>query len=142
MSPDNKKGPEHHPPPSLPLISEALVPGPPVSASCPDPALPLRAQAPHLEGDSSSLGILEPSYFHIISEVFIQFLTESLAVGRIGCMISLESVAFIHPSLPCVKMAGRNISNLRNADNTTLLAESEEELKSLLKVKEESEKLA
>ena len=42
-----------------------------------------------------------------------------------------------------IKIAGRNISNLRYADDTTLLAESEEELKSLLmKVKEESEKLA
>ena len=40
-----------------------------------------------------------------------------------------------------IKIAGRNISNLRHADITTLLAESEEELKSLLmKVKEESEK--
>ena len=39
------------------------------------------------------------------------------------------------------KIAGRNISNLRYADDTTLMAESEEELKSLLmKVKEESEK--
>ena len=39
-----------------------------------------------------------------------------------------------------IKIAGRNISNLRYADDTTLLAESEEELKSLLmKVKEESE---
>ena len=41
-----------------------------------------------------------------------------------------------------VKTAGRNINNLRYADDTTLMAESEEELKSLLmKVKEESEKL-
>ena len=41
-----------------------------------------------------------------------------------------------------IKIAGRNISNLRYADNTTLIAESEEELKSLLmKVKEESEKV-
>ena len=40
-----------------------------------------------------------------------------------------------------VKIAGRNINNLRYADDTTLMAESEEELKSLLiKVKEESEK--
>ena len=37
-------------------------------------------------------------------------------------------------------IAGRNINNLRYADDTTLMAESEEELKSLLKVKEESEK--
>ena len=40
-----------------------------------------------------------------------------------------------------IKIAKRNISNLRQADDTTLTAESEEELKSLLKVKEESEKL-
>ena len=41
-----------------------------------------------------------------------------------------------------IKIAGRNISNLRYADNNTLMAESEEELKSLLmKVKEESEKV-
>ena len=40
-----------------------------------------------------------------------------------------------------IKVAGRNINNLRYADDTTLMAESEEELKSLLmKVKEESEK--
>jgi len=40
-----------------------------------------------------------------------------------------------------IKIAGRNINNLRYADNTTLMAESEEKLKSLLmKVKEESEK--
>ena len=41
-----------------------------------------------------------------------------------------------------IKIAGRNINNLRFADDTTLMAESEEELKSLLmKVKEESEKV-
>ena len=42
-----------------------------------------------------------------------------------------------------IKITGRNINNLRYADNTTLMAESKEELKNLLiKVKEESEKLA
>ena len=42
-----------------------------------------------------------------------------------------------------IKIAGRNINNLRYADDTTLMAETEEELKSLLmKVKEESEKVA
>ena len=42
-----------------------------------------------------------------------------------------------------IRIAGRNINNLRYADDTTLMAESEEKLKSLLmKVKEESEKLA
>ena len=42
-----------------------------------------------------------------------------------------------------IKIGGRNINNLRYTDDTTLMAQSEEELKSLLmKVKEESEKLA
>ena len=42
-----------------------------------------------------------------------------------------------------IKIAGKNINNLRYADDTTLMAESEEELKSLLmKVKEENEKAA
>ena len=42
-----------------------------------------------------------------------------------------------------IKIVGRNINNLRYADDTTLMAESEEALKNLLmKVKEESEKLA
>ena len=40
-----------------------------------------------------------------------------------------------------IKIAGRNINNLRYADDNTFMAESEEELKSLLKVKEESEKV-
>ena len=41
-----------------------------------------------------------------------------------------------------IKISGRNVSNLRYADDTTLMAESEEELRSLLmKVKEESEKV-
>ena len=43
---------------------------------------------------------------------------------------------------PGIKIAGRDINNLRYADDSTLMAESEEELKSLLmKVKEESEKV-
>ena len=41
-----------------------------------------------------------------------------------------------------IKIARRNINSLRYADDTTLMAESKEELKSLFKVKEESEKLA
>ena len=41
-----------------------------------------------------------------------------------------------------IKIARRNFNNLRYADDTTLMAESEEELKSLLKVKEESKKVA
>ena len=49
--------------------------------------------------------------------------------------------ARLHETQAGIKIAGRNISNLRYADNTILMAESEEELKSLLmKVKEESER--
>ena len=46
----------------------------------------------------------------------------------------------LHESQARIKIARRNINNLRYADDTTLMAESEEELKSLLRVKEESEK--
>ena len=50
--------------------------------------------------------------------------------------------AGLEEAQPGIKIAGRNINNLRYADDTTLLAESEGELKSLLmKVKEESEKV-
>ena len=50
--------------------------------------------------------------------------------------------ARLHEAQAGIKIAGRNINNLRYADDTTLKAESEEELKSLLmKVKEESEKV-
>ena len=50
--------------------------------------------------------------------------------------------AGLEEAQPGIKSAGRNINNLRYADDTTLMAESEEELKSLLmKVKEESEKV-
>ena len=49
--------------------------------------------------------------------------------------------ARLHEAQAGIKIARRNINNLRYADDTTLMAESEEELKSLLmKVKEESEK--
>ena len=51
--------------------------------------------------------------------------------------------AGLHESQAGIEIAGRNINNLKYADNSTLMAESEEELKSLLmKVKEEGEKLA
>ena len=50
--------------------------------------------------------------------------------------------AGLEEAQPGIKIAGRNINNLRYADDTTLMAESEEQLKSLLmKVKEESEKV-
>ena len=48
----------------------------------------------------------------------------------------------LHEAQTGIKIAGRNINNFRYADDTTLMADSEEELKSfLLKVKEESEKV-
>ena len=50
--------------------------------------------------------------------------------------------ARLHEAQAGIKIAGRNINNLRYADDTTLMAESEKELKSLLmKVKEESERV-
>ena len=69
-----------------------------------------------------------------------------------GCILSLclfnlyaESIirnAGLDEAQAGIKIAGRNINNLKYADDTTLMAESEEELKSLLmKVKEESEKV-
>ena len=71
---------------------------------------------------------------------------------RQGCILSpclfnlyakyIKQNARLDESQAGIKIAGRNISNLRYADDTTLKAESEEELKSLLmKVKEESEKV-
>ena len=52
------------------------------------------------------------------------------------------NVGNLQPLICVVKIAGRNINNLRYADDTTLMVESEEELKSLLmKMKEESEKV-
>ena len=62
------------------------------------------------------------------------------------CLFNLYAVctmrnAGLEEAQAGIKVAGRNINNLRYADDTTLMAESEEELKSLLmKVKEESEK--
>ena len=60
----------------------------------------------------------------------------SLSFGKLGRNAGLEETQ------AGIKIAGRNINNLRYADDTTLMAESEEELKSLLmKVKVESEKV-
>ena len=56
--------------------------------------------------------------------------------------ISCEMPCWMNEAQAGIKIAGRNINNLRYTDETTLMAESEEELKSLLmKVKEESEKV-
>ena len=81
--------------------------------------------------------------------------TDWFQIGKVvhqGCMLShclfnlyAESImqsARLDEAQAGIKIAGRNISNLRYADDTTLMAESEEELKSLLmKVKEKSEKV-
>ena len=59
------------------------------------------------------------------------------------CLTSMQSMwnARLDDSQAGIKIAERNINNLRYADNTTLMAENEEELKSfLMRVKEESEK--
>ena len=70
---------------------------------------------------------------------------------RQGCILSPCSFRFyaeyimrnagLEETQAGIKIAGRNINNLRYADDTTLMAENEEELKSLLKLKEESEKV-
>ena len=61
---------------------------------------------------------------------------------RQGCILSPCLSAGLEEAQAGIKIARRNINNLRYADDTTLTAESEEELKSLLmKVKEESEKV-
>ena len=81
----------------------------------------------------------------------IQQLIQILAV-RQGCILSpclfnlyaeyIMRNAGLEETQVGIKIAGRNINNLRYADDTTTMAESEEELKSLLmKVKEESEKV-
>ena len=72
---------------------------------------------------------------------------------RQGCILSpclfnlyaeyIMRIAGLGEAQAGIKIAGNNINNLRYADDTTLMAESEEELKSLLmKVKEEGEKVA
>ena len=53
---------------------------------------------------------------------------------------SWETLGWLEEAQAGIKIAGRNINNLRNADDTTVMAESEEKLKSLL-MKEESEKV-
>ena len=59
-----------------------------------------------------------------------------------SCLFSIMQNARLDEAQAGIKIAGRNINNLGYADDTTLMAESEEELKSLLmKVKEESEEV-
>ena len=78
---------------------------------------------PNRKRSTSRLYILSPSLFKLYAEYMMR--NNGLDEAQAG-----------------IKIAGRSINNLRYADDTTLMAESEEELKSLLmKVKEESEKV-
>ena len=93
--------------------------------------------------------------FNILSRLVIAFLPRSKHL-LISWLQSPSAVILEPPKIKCVmqnarleeahagiKIVGRNINSLRYVDDTTLMAESEEELKSfLMKVKEESEKLA
>ena len=64
-------------------------------------------------------------------------------MDHLGTRIDIMWNAGLVESQARIKIAGRNINNLRSADDTTLTAESKEDLKNLLKkVKEESKKLA
>ena len=73
---------------------------------------------------------------HAIGQILLQF-------QLIFSYVSIMRNAGLEEAQAGIKIAGRNINNLRYADGTTLMAESEEELKSLLmKVKEESVKIA
>ena len=78
--------------------------------------------------------------------------TDWFQIGKRGCILSpclfnlyaeyIMRNARLDETQTGIKVAGRNISNLRHADDTTLMAENKEELMSLLmKVKEESEKV-
>jgi len=65
----------------------------------------------------------------------------SAITGSVKCSEYIMWNAGLDELQAGIKIAGRNINNLRYADNTTLMAKSEEDLKSLLmRVKEESEK--
>ena len=75
----------------------------------------------------------------MVFTVFFEIWAELIKEDRKLCFCPLKVVS----NQAEIKIAGRNISNLRYADDTTIMAESEEELKSLLmKVKEESERVA
>ena len=66
---------------------------------------------------------------------------QSMESLRVGYAEYIMRNAGLEEPQAGIKIAGRNLNNLRYADNTTLMAESEEELKSLLmRLKEESEK--
>ena len=85
---------------------------------------------------------MSPPSWNSLSSCFPSY---SYRLLQSPCLTSLSDAANSHwlsISHAGVKIAGRNINNLRYADDNTLMAESEEELKSLLvRMKEESEKV-
>ena len=75
---------------------------------------------------------------NIIVCILLIYILIRLVVTRVYIMRNTG----LEEAQAAIKIAGRNINHLRHADDTTLMAESEEELKSfLMKVKEESEKV-
>ena len=122
-----------------------------VAQSCPALRDPMDCSLP----GSSLHGIFQVRVLEWVAIAFSSGTTDWFQIGngvRQGCILSpclfnlyVEYImrnAELDEAQAGIKIAGRNISNLRYADDTTLMAESEEELKSLLKkVKEESEKV-
>ena len=99
------------------------------------------------------LSVIFSSIIHLFIYLFIFYLGMIYIQAHQGCILSpclfnlyaeyIMKNAGLEEVQARIKISRRNISNLRYADDTTLMAESEEELKSLLmKVNEESEKLA
>ena len=75
-------------------------------------------------------------------EVHTQVFLQNHACYNIFCALNIMWNSGLNDSQAGIKRAGRNINNLRYADDSTLMAENEEELKSLLMwVKEETEKV-
>ena len=82
--------------------------------------------------------ILSPCFFNFYAD----YITKNAGLDAFNFYAFLTSMQTTSQSQAGIKIAGRNNNNLRYADDTTLKAESEEELKSrLMKVKEESEKV-
>ena len=100
--------------------------------------------------ESSRIRLFSYSYYCFVAITNYAFVCEYCLLNQIissakNSITDLEKIFLTVISIkaqPGIKIAGRNINNLRYADDTTLMEESEEELKSLLmKVKEESEKV-
>ena len=77
---------------------------------------------------------------HLFSSVQLLSHVQVVVTPWIAARQASLQNAGLDKAQPGIKIARRNINNFRYADDTTLMAESEEELKSLLKVKEKSEK--